>query len=99
MYADVVLQVQNKDNVLTVPVQAVQRNNEQPNVFVLDAQNHVTTRAIQTGIQEPAKVEVVSGLREGDRVIVGNLNAYHEGEVVDPKMSALTDAQMRTSGE
>jgi len=99
MYADVVLQVQNKDNVLTVPAQALQHNNDQQSVLVLDAQNHVSTRAIQTGIQEPSKVEVVLGLHEGDRVIVGNLSAYHDGEVVDPKTSALADAQIRTTGE
>lgn len=99
MYADVVLQVQNKSNVLTVPVQALQQTNEQPSVLVLDSQNRVATRAIQTGIQEPSHVEVVSGLRDGDRVIVGNLNAYHDGEVVDPKLSTIANAQVRNPGE
>ena len=99
MYADVVLQVQNKKNVLTVPVEALRRVNDQENVLVLDSQNRVNTRPIQTGIQEPSTVEIVSGLKEGDRVIVGNLNAYHDGEVVDPKLSTMVDAQMRTTGE
>ena len=99
MYADVVLQVQHKDNVLTVPVQALQRVNDQSSVLVLDSENRVVTRPIQTGIQEPSRIEILSGLKEGDRVVVGNLSAYHDGEVVDPKLSSLSDAQLRTSGE
>jgi RND family efflux transporter MFP subunit len=99
MYADVVLQVQHKNNALTVPVQALQKVNDQSTVLVLDSQNRVVTRPIQTGIQEPSRVEIVAGLKEGDRVLVGNLSAYHDGEVVDPKLSSLSDAQLRTSGE
>lgn len=98
MYADVVLQVRNKQNALTIPVEALMRNNDQPSVLVLDSQNHVTTRPIQTGIQEPSRVEVVSGLKEGDRVVVGNLTSFHDGEVVDPKLGSMADA-IRTSGE
>jgi len=99
MYADVVLQVQHKNNALTIPVMALQNANDHPSVLVLDSQNRVVTRPIQTGIQEPSRVEILSGLKEGDRVLVGNLSAYHDGEVVDPKLSSLTDAQLRTSGE
>jgi len=99
MYANVELQVQKRNNVLTVPVEALLHGNDRSSVLVIDAQNHVTTRPIDTGIQEPSKVEVVSGLQEGDRVVVGNLSSYHDGEVVDPKLSSFADAQARTVQE
>ncbi|HVZ19279.1 MAG TPA: efflux RND transporter periplasmic adaptor subunit, partial [Terriglobales bacterium] len=99
MYGDVVLQVEHKSNVLTVPVEALLHGNDKASVLVLDDNNHVSTRPISTGIEEPSLVEVVSGLKEGDRVIVGNLTAFHDGEVVDPKLSSLADTRLRTSGE
>ncbi len=98
MFADVVLQVQQHPKALTVPVQAIQRDNNSASVLVLDAQNRVTTRSIVTGLEEPSRVEVLSGVREGDRVIVGNLSAYHEGEIVDPKLSQLADASLSAAG-
>jgi macrolide-specific efflux system membrane fusion protein len=98
MYADVVLQVRNKQNALTIPVEALMSGSDRPSVLLLDSHNHVRTQSIQTGITEPSMVEVASGLREGDRVIVGNLAAFHDGEVVDPKLSNVAQAT-RTAEE
>lgn len=98
MYADVVLLVRHKQNALTIPVQALLHGNDKSTVLVLDSQNRIVTRPIDTGIQEPSLVEVVSGLNEGDRVVIGNQSSYHDGEVVDPKLSSLADAQMPASG-
>ena len=98
MYADVVLEVQNKPDALTVPVQAMMRENERAFVLVLDAKNRVEQREIETGIQEPSRIEVVSGLNEGDKVIVGNLTSFHAGELVNPKLSRMADAQIPGSG-
>jgi RND family efflux transporter MFP subunit len=96
MYADVVLQVQHKQNALSIPVQALLHGSDRSTVLVLDSQNRIVTRPIDTGIQEPSLVEVTSGLREGDRVVVGNQAAYHDGEVVDPKLSRMADASRNT---
>jgi RND family efflux transporter MFP subunit len=98
MYADVVLQVESKSNALTVPVEALLHGKASSSVLVLDSENRVGTRPVNTGIQEPSRVEIVSGLKEGDRVIVGNLTAFHDGEIVDPKLSTIADALMRTAG-
>jgi len=92
MFADVVLQVQKHAQTLTVPVQAVQTEKGAASVLVLDSHNRIMARPITTGLEEPSKIEVVSGLKEGDRVIVGNLSTYHDGEVVDPKLSRLAEA-------
>ena len=97
MYADVVLQVQNKLNALTVPVQAVQRHNDEATVLVLDANNRIAVQPVELGIQEPSRVEVLSGLKEGDRVVVGDLSSYHAGEVVAPKPTRVADAQLSGS--
>ena len=51
-------------------------------------QDRVQKREVRTGIEDSNKVEIVSGLSEGDRVIVGNLASYREGQLVRPKESA-----------
>ncbi len=92
MYADVTLDVQKHADALLVPIQAVTRTDTRSSVLVVDDGDKVVAREIHTGLEDPNSVEVVSGLKEGDRVIVANLGSYQEGEVVDPRLSALTGA-------
>jgi RND family efflux transporter MFP subunit len=91
MYADVSLRIQNDPNALTLPVQAIHRGANKTTVLLVNSQNHVEEREIHTGIEGPDRIQIVSGLSEGDRVIVGNLGQYHPGQHVDPHESAMAD--------
>ncbi len=93
MFADVVLQIERHDSALLVPVQAVNRAGDQSSALVVGSDNRVEVRPIRTGIEDPNSVEVVSGLREGDRVIVANLGSYQNGQTVDPRMSVFNSEQ------
>ncbi len=88
-YAEVTLTAGEKSNVLTIPVTALQRSQNSTTVLVVDAQDRVRKRQVRTGAQDSTSVEVLSGLSAGDRVIVGNMASYHEGELVRPKESSL----------
>jgi len=99
MYADVVLEIQKRADAVTVPVQAVSyNNNNKKTVLVVDEQNRVQVRQIQTGIEDPNRVEVMAGLSPGERVIVGNLAAYQPGQQVDPKPSKMADVRVDEGG-
>jgi RND family efflux transporter MFP subunit len=91
MYADVSLRVQNDPNALTLPLQAINRGEDKTTVLLVNSQNHVEEREIHTGIEGSDRIQILSGLNEGDRVIVGNLGEYRPGQHVDPKMSAMAD--------
>jgi RND family efflux transporter MFP subunit len=91
MYADVSLQVQNAPDALTLPLQAINRSADKTTVLLVNPQNHVEEREIHTGIEGSDRIQILSGLNEGDRVIVGNLGAYRPGEHVDPKLSKMAD--------
>ncbi len=93
MYAEVSLRVQNDPNALTLPLQAISRSADKTTVLLVNAQNHVEEREIRTGIEGSDRIQILSGLNEGDRVIVGNLGNYHTGQHVDPKASAMADQQ------
>jgi RND family efflux transporter MFP subunit len=89
MYANVVLDVQNRPDALSVPTQAVNRRNDKTTVLVVDPENRIAERDIRVGIEDANRVEVKSGLCEGDRVVVGNLGSFQVGERVVPKESKV----------
>jgi RND family efflux transporter MFP subunit len=91
MYAEVSLRVQNEPNALTIPLQAISRGADKTTVLLVNSQNHVEEREIRTGIESPDRVQIMSGLNEGDRVIAGNLGKYRAGQHVDPVASSMAD--------
>ena len=90
MYADVHLNANSRPNVLTVPIEAIRRGENNTSVLVVDDQNRVQARDVQLGVESSRDVEIVAGLKEGEKVIVGNLGSYQPGEVVRPKESVFT---------
>jgi RND family efflux transporter MFP subunit len=86
MYANTELDLDHRDNVLTIPVQALVKDGSKQTVLILDSQNRVQQRTIQTGIQGSELVELTGGLNEGERVIVGGQSKYQVGEQVTPKL-------------
>lgn len=89
VYANVALQTQASPNALTIPIQAVQHHDGKASVLVVDQQNRVQPREIQTGLEDPNRVEVLSGLSDGERVIVGNFGSFQPGQVVEPKVTTF----------
>jgi RND family efflux transporter MFP subunit len=96
MYADVVLAAGRQPNVLTVPINAIQHGQNTTTVLAVDAQNRVRQRQVNTGVEDSNKVEIVSGLSEGDRVIIGNLGSHRDGQLVQPKESVQMGAGTET---
>jgi RND family efflux transporter MFP subunit len=75
-----------KKDVLAIPMESVNRNGGQASVFVVDSQNVVSLRPVKLGQESSTQVEVLSGLSEGERVIVGNLGEFTPGQKVLPKL-------------
>ncbi|MGB9417903.1 MAG: efflux RND transporter periplasmic adaptor subunit [Acidobacteriaceae bacterium] len=87
MYANTYVQLAHKENVLTIPLLAVQRNDSGKNtVLVVDSQNKVHQRTVELGIQGSLLAEVKSGLEQGDRVVLGNAARYRDGETITPRV-------------
>jgi RND family efflux transporter MFP subunit len=87
MYAQAYLSHDEKKNVLTVPLEAVQRNGDQSIVLALNPQNVVEERHVQLGQEDSTCIEVLSGLHEGEMVIVGNSSEFRPGQKIQPKES------------
>lgn len=89
MYADVTLNIQRSGDALVVPIQAVDQSGPQPFALVVDSANKVDKRAVHVGIATANRIEVVSGLQAGERVIVANLSSFAPGQTVVPKQSSM----------
>ena len=83
MYAEVHLHLAACPNVLSVPLDAVDGlgTSVQQAYVVRDGTVHLVV--VKTGLQTPNRLEILSGLQEGDKVIVGRHTGLSDGERVD----------------
>jgi RND family efflux transporter MFP subunit len=88
MYATVMIKVEKRDDALAVPILAVSGGKE-PQVLVVNQSNQIEERPVQLGLETSDKYEVVSGLAEGDLVVVGDHSTFSVGERVEPKVVGL----------
>ena len=84
MYATVVLKVERHPQVLAIPTEAV-AGDKRNTVYVVNQNDEVEERTVKLGLETPDKYEVVSGLNEGDLVLIGNGTRFKPGEKVEPK--------------
>ncbi len=85
MYGNARLRLDRRIDVLAVPVQAISSLGESPAVLVVNGHNKIEERRIALGLQTPSLYEVVAGLREGERAVIGGRGRLRAGMVVDPK--------------
>jgi hypothetical protein len=57
-------------------------------VLVVNSQDRIEARDVSLGIEGANQVEVVSGLKPNDRVVVGSQSEFRPGDRVDPKVIA-----------
>ncbi len=67
--------VNEVQNVITVPLIAVQTRRRHSYVQILTASNTPEEREVQTGLSDGVRVEIRSGIQEGEKVILGQLTA------------------------
>jgi RND family efflux transporter MFP subunit len=85
MYTETKLALREKKNVLTIPLEAVARNGDDATALMVTAQNKIEERHVRLGVEDNERVEVLSGLSEGDRVVIGNRSQFRAGQTVQPK--------------
>jgi multidrug efflux pump subunit AcrA (membrane-fusion protein) len=72
MTATVNISLQKKENVLTVLNGAIRRDGGKKVVFVMQ-NNQPVKREVKTGWKDSSYTEVLSGLNEGERVVIGEI--------------------------
>ncbi|MGE0591488.1 MAG: efflux RND transporter periplasmic adaptor subunit [Vicinamibacterales bacterium] len=81
MYARVGIVTQAKSDALTVPANAVVDIGGRRGVFLAD-ENVAVFRPIETGIEEPTQMEVLSGLTENDLIVTVGAASLRDGDAI-----------------
>jgi RND family efflux transporter MFP subunit len=85
MYAEVKLRVDERHNVLSVPLDAVDRSGPSPRVFSVGADGAIHIATVTLGLENDQRAEVTSGVREGEAVVVGRHAGLKDGQHVQTK--------------
>jgi RND family efflux transporter MFP subunit len=93
LYAQATITLEQKNNAISLPLQALNQQNGQTTVLVVDSSNKVESRPVVLGIQTATDAEIVSGLKEGETVIVSDRSGLRPGEEVRPKVIELVQDQ------
>jgi RND family efflux transporter MFP subunit len=93
LYAEATITLEKKDNAIAVPLQAVDQDNNQTSVDMVDSSNKIEVRRIVLGIQTATDAEVLSGLQEGETVVVSDRSGLKAGQPVQPKLITLMQYQ------
>jgi len=86
MYATVTLRFDERPHALAIPIEAVPGGGK--SVLMVDAAHRVAARQVRLGLETPARYEVLSGLQEGELVMIGNPGQVPIGEKVEPRLTA-----------
>ncbi len=80
MYVVAIVPEQGKANVLTVPLEAVDmgESGNAGTVLLVGPKNILEQHKVTLGMQGSTRIEVTSGLEEGDEVVVGSRNEFQE---------------------
>jgi len=60
-----------------------------PTVYVVNSSNKIEVRPVKLGIQTATDAEVLSGLKEGESVVVGDRSSLKADQAVQPKVVEL----------
>jgi RND family efflux transporter MFP subunit len=89
LYADAELVLDRKDDVPTVPVQALNQEAEKTTVFVVNRNGELEDRSVQLGLETASDAEITSGLNEGEQVVVSDRSGLKAGQKVHPQAVAI----------
>src|ERR1700685_2267641 len=86
MYAEADLTREQREDIPSVPLQAVNHEGDKTTVLVVNANRQIEDRAVSLGLQTATDAEIVTGLSEGEQVIVSDHSGLKPGEKVIPQV-------------
>ena len=86
MFGYATLALDRRFDALSVPVQALSGRGSKATVLLVTTDKRLAQREVNLGLETPNHVEVLSGLRENDMVVVGARGNLAPGILVEPKL-------------
>src|SRR5476651_1108615 len=82
-FVNVKLLVDTLHNQIVVPVAAIQRGADGSFVFAVTPDKTVTQRNVKTGVQDGNNIQILSGIKAGDTVVVDGADRLRDGADVE----------------
>lgn len=82
MFSTITIHGQVRKDALIIPQSAIVMREDQKTVYVIDQNNVVQQKLLEVGSINDGMVEVLSGLAEGDRIVIGGQNRLRQGSKV-----------------
>jgi RND family efflux transporter MFP subunit len=96
IYAEADMILEQKNDVPAVPLQAVNHEGDKTTVYVVDSSRKIEDRRVMLGLETADNAEVVSGLKEGEQVVVSDRSGLKPGQIVHPQEVQLMQIQETT---
>ena len=93
MYAEAALTLERKENVVSVPLQAIDHEGNKSTVEIVNQGNQIETRTVTLGLQTATDAEIVSGLSGDEQVVVSDRSGLKPGEQVRAQEVQLLNYQ------
>ena len=88
LYAEADLDLERKKDIPTVPIQALSHEGDKTTVFVVSPDGMLQERTVQVGVQTSNDAEILSGLSEGEQVVVSDRGGLKLGQKVHAQNTA-----------
>src|SRR5581483_2687007 len=82
-FVNIRLLVDTLHNQTVVPVAAIQRGADGTFVFVVKPDKTVSQRTVKTGVQDGSNIQILSGIKGGDTVVVDGADRLRDGADVE----------------
>lgn len=90
-FVNISVKVETLTNQLVVPGVAVQNGQQGTFVYVVDDDSRVHLKPVQVGITTATEADILSGIAEGDRVVIDGTDRLIEGAVVRVRKPGESD--------
>ncbi|MBR4127426.1 MAG: efflux RND transporter periplasmic adaptor subunit [Alphaproteobacteria bacterium] len=81
-FVSILLEYESPEEKIAVPQAAVMSSVASKYVYVVDAQNKIVNKPVQTGVLQGKDIVVLSGLEAGERVVVNGIQKVRPGQEV-----------------
>ncbi len=82
LYAEAAVTLEHREDIPSIPLQAVNHEADKTTVFVVNGNGELQDQPVVLGLQTATDAEVVSGLQEGEQVVISDRSGLKPGERV-----------------
>jgi multidrug efflux system membrane fusion protein len=87
-FVNIRLLLDTHKDVTTMPTSGIQRGVPGTFVYLINADNTVSVRPVQLGVTDGERVEVVSGLAPGERIVIDGADKLRDGAKINVRSEA-----------